>query len=392
MKVGVCFFDDHELGSSGWCSIDGSDPERIKDFGDLRTDIQWITNLDYKTYKKLGLTNVNHIYDEQFYRTSVKLLIEELGLIDQADIACEKLSMIFSNTARIMEDKLSLTPNGMRYRLAPNLTATVLPNELRKRPSGRNSPDVSEAIKQAVQQNQNSLGITPPAGSKARPFTFPRAEYFNHLMRLPVPISDKWTDVKQSKSEMIIGTENGHLINGTKAVIDKLNDWSHDEAYIFKIKLLSIDKSHRSFATFGHGSWDARSYATLPEILSMVKYSKIALLGGYKTKLGTIDFNEDIFDSEMNFSISYGLYLENIWTSISCPIIGTKFNTAVSAYMRAYDRSYCIDASESFHQNNYVVGSSGSGRVMVYTPRGSEADICNIALKNNCCPPLSLYN
>lgn len=388
--IGVCIFDEPSRGGSGWSSKGGAPAERITDYGNLSNDTIWVTNINYRDYKNIGLANHHNIYDDQFFRTSIKLIQSELGLLSDNKKAASAISSIFTRVMTNITKTSNIQLSDLKYRLSPSITSKYLPPSYRMKPSGKYASELIEVFKQSTQQNQHSLGVRPPKGSQALPFCYPRATYYKYLLTLPVPSGNNWKPLKQTQDERIIGIDDGTEIKGTKSFISKLTEWSKTDAIFLKIKVYSTDPEYSSFATFGHGSWEHRQWASLPEVIELSKFSKIGILKGYQTTLGRLDLPEEVIMNGKDYSYSYGLFLENIWNSISSPIIGTKFNTAIAAYMRAYDRIFCLRAAHCFTRMNYLIGSSGSGRVMVYSTPSDFDDISRIAIENNLLPPLEI--
>lgn len=388
-KIGVCFFDDPSLGSSGWASVSGEEPRRIDDYGDLSQAHLWVTNIGFRDYKSLGLLNTAHIRDDQFFRVSTKALCQELGLTGDPGNSVKVLSEIFDNASELMTEKHGYQLSESTYRLSPSITEIFLPQALRVRPTGRNSNSMVNAFQEANQQNQNPLGITPPKGSQILPFTIPRGAYFSWLLTRNIPIGTKWREVPQSAKGRVFGYESGRVLKGTEEFISKLTEWSEDEAYFFRIGVESIDAFYRPFASFGHGAWNSRSWVSLPELLNMLRYSKVRVFEGFKTESGKLDVS-NIIDDDLSFSFAYGLLLENIWNSVSIPIFGNKYCTPIASYMRAYDRVACLNLAEGFTRIGGVVGSSGSGKCMVYASSRNADDLIDFAVGHGVCPPLDI--
>jgi hypothetical protein len=389
-KVGICLFDDPTLGTGGWSSVSGMPAIRISDYGSLSTDVLWVTNLRFNAYKKLGLIKSHHIYDDQFFRTSLKLLMAELGLSNKPNEACSVISEVLQRVSALCENKLNFNMDACSYRLAPSIAASIVKPAWRTRPSGKHAAELAEAFKQATQQNQNAFAIVPPSGSQAMPFVASRAPYYKWLLEQKVPIGSTWRPIKQSTEEKVLGVEDGVEIKGTKSLIARLKEWSNDECYFFRIRVSSIEPFYRPFATFGHGSWEQRHWATLPEIIEMARYSKIVLSAGFKCDAGKLDLPEGIIDDTKSYSYSYGIFLENVWNAIASPLYGSKYHTPIAAYMRAYDRTMCVRMAEGFANFNCTVGSAGAGRVMVYVRPSEQKEILEFASENLLCPPLDL--
>ena len=80
IKIGVVWFDDIEMATEGWASQNGEDSYRIDGVGQLSSNTFWITNLSFKNFRRLNLNQFKNIFDEQYFRTSLRQLAAELGL------------------------------------------------------------------------------------------------------------------------------------------------------------------------------------------------------------------------------------------------------------------------------------------------------------------------
>jgi hypothetical protein len=391
-KIGACWFDDISIAQGGWSSIDGAESQRISSYSELRTDVIWVTNLDYNAYKKLNLTQSPHIYDAQYFRTSLKLIGSENGLLHDVRALVEFASCIFSRVIRLGYELFDVDMTNPGYRYYSIIANRIMPGFMRKRPEGANVIDVIEGIKQATQANQAMSGIKAPKNSTAHDFAFPRGAYARWILTQKYPGPGRWEEIKRQTNETIFGVENGVVIKGSAGVIEKLKSWDDEYSVFLRINILNMDPQYRSFASFGSGSSYPRRWATLPEVLNLSRFCKIAIMGGYRIKSEPLKIAESIdFDSN-EYSYSRGLLYENLWVALANPIYGNDLKPAVGAYMRAYDRFACSRIAEKFSGYQYVVGSYGTGRVMVYLTKQEEYQAAEFALSLGILPPMHMIN
>lgn len=392
INIGACWFDDISVAQGGWSSVNGSPAKRIGSYSELKTNVIWVTNLTYPAYRKLNLTKSPHIYDGQYFRTSIRLLAAEMGLLENPRAAVEFCSTVFTRVAGLGKSQFGIGMENPGYRYTSIIASQVTPDFMRKRIDSYNEMDINEAIRQSTQANQAMTGIRPHKGSSIHPFIIPRGAHARWLMSLSYPGSDPWEELKRKHNEAVFGVEDGVQIKGTKGVIEKLLKIGSENAVLLRVNVLNTSPRYRSFATFSAGADYPRRWATLPEVLDMSRYSKIEISGGYQTKLAKLPFLDKIDIDDSEFSYSRSLFYENFWTALASPLYGNKNFTAVGAYMRAYDRLACLRVAEKFNSHQYMIGSFGVGRVMVYLNRQEEKNAALFALNNNIIPPMHMIH
>lgn len=395
-KIGVVWFDDPSIAMNGWYSVNGSEPKRINSHGELSTNVLWVTNINYRQYKKLNLTSAPHIFDEQYFRTSIRQVCSEVGLLDNPKEVTVFASRVFTRIVDFGEKyfKVDLTHPGYRYYSL--IADRIMPSHMRRRPTESFSLDLLEGLRQSTQANQAITGLKSPKGSSIQSFVIPRTAHAKWLLSQKYPVAGTWKKLPESNYGGVLGIEDGVEVKGTKAKIKQLIELGNNNAAIFRVSQMSIDGFHRSFSTFGAGSNYTRKWATLPEIINLSRYSKIEINGGYSIELGDLgvldSLNLSDFDKSLDYSYSLGLFLENVWIALTNPLYGNGQFTAVGAYMRAYDRIICSRYAEKFSEYNYVIGSYGTGRILTYVRPNENRTIGEFALEENLLPPLHMVN
>jgi hypothetical protein len=61
-------------------------------------------------------------------------------------------------------------------------------------------------------------------------------------------------------------------------------------------------------------------------------------------------------------SISMGLFMQNLAAAVMAPV--NKKETAIGAYLRAYDRAGCFTAAEQLYMLGVMPGSFSMGRIV----------------------------
>lgn len=400
IKIGVCCFEDVNDASEGWASINGQESFRVSSYSDLQTNILWVTNLPYKQYKDLNLVTSPHIYDTQFFRTSLDQIAKENGLYDEQEIA-EFSSSIFSKLASLGDRFYDFDLSTPGYRYHKLLSYKLIPDFARKRPEGRFSGDIFESIQNSTQANQAMSGVKKPQGSNAVNFVFPRGSYARWLLSQKYPSGSKWTEIKQKNDSATFGFEDGKVIRSTHSVLDRLKDLGGKNALFLRVNVQSMDPFFQRFASFGaSGQFGPsarqkhRRWATLPEIIELSKYSKLQIMGGYMTPLT----DEPLIDPSVlegsGMSYAHGLFLENTWAALCSPISTQtgSTETVIGAYMRAYDRIACGRAAARFAKAGFIVGSYSMGRLIVFVRPGEENSSAREAFSSGLLPPMSFMN
>ena len=288
MEIGVCIFDDEQFPTTGWASLSGKAPERVTSPSSLNTKVAWVTNLSFPTFRKYNLNKAKHLTDEQFFRTSIKMITEELGLLSEGRNRAQIISKIFQRVAQIGLSKFDTSLEPLPYRFHNLLTEELVENEYRASPNTHTS-EITIAIKEATQQNQALFGSFPPKGSNAHIFTFPRSSYAQWLFKQKYPINNKWTELKQKSGSAIFGKEGDEYIRGSKGVISRLKELGEKNAIFLNTNIVSMETTHACASTFGAGANHTRGWATLPEVLNIARYAKVEIKGGFMCPSGSIN-------------------------------------------------------------------------------------------------------
>ncbi|MCP1674276.1 hypothetical protein J2T57_001378 [Natronocella acetinitrilica] len=389
-QVGVCLFDDPRTATGGWASVAGREAERVSGTGRLSSDVLWVTNLGYRDYQRLNLIRTPHIFDEQYFRTSIKAMCSELGLEgDPARAACH-LSTILDRVAQSGAEILGVNIAQPGYRYSSLVSTALHLPSMRQQPHGAHASEIRAALTQATQSNQAMAGVQRPYGASCKGFNYPRGALAKWLLSQPYPISNDWKELKQASGQTVFGVEDGQLIRGTKAVRQTLSELGEKAAVFLRVRVLDTDTFYRPFATFGAGANAPRGWAALPEVLYLSKFCKLSVSGGFRCSAGRLELPPGVDLANAEYSYSRALMLENLWVGLATPLQGAGQPTAVGAYMRAYDRVVCGKAAEQFARNSFVVGSYGTGRVMVYVRKGEEAAAARISLDAGLSPPMDI--
>jgi hypothetical protein len=318
------------------------------------------------------------------------LISDELGLNEEPRKLSEKTSLIFQRVYNLGLENYELTLEDVEYRYNSALSQCILTRNIRQLPSGNYSTILSQAFKEATQQNQAMIG-NPVKGSRIKTFGFPKGAYARYLLSFPMPSNTNWQKVSDKDISGTIGTREDNSITGTSAFLKMCERKYKDKAMFLKLTVTYTSKYFRNFATFAMGSNYQRNWATLPEVIELAKYSVIEIHEAYICDTYNLDIKSINLDDD-EYSYSRGLYLENLWTAYSLPIQNGEVFNPVGAYLRAYDRILCLKAANAFSGNNFKVGSFGTGRVVVYMKKHEQELATEIAISEGLMPPFYLVN
>lgn len=187
-KFGAVIFDTPMTPSSGWACIYGSDPIYITSTGDLETHITWVTNIDWSIFIKIGLHKTPRFRPENFLRTKISSIIQEIGLKDATRREQAKsMSEIVGSTMQFANIHLGIS--------APPFGA--LNNGVRQifLPSEQPEPmDVIEASESASQPYVSCEKTAPRDDDELVPVLMHRYQYAKNIISSRLP-TGKWGNV-----------------------------------------------------------------------------------------------------------------------------------------------------------------------------------------------------
>ena len=389
-QVGVCCFDDPSLAGEGWACVAGGEARRVNGYAGLSPDVLWVTNLSYKQHSDLNLRKTPYIFDCQYFRTPLYVLMAELGLSDNPEEAVTVLSEVFTRMHNLAVTQFGIPEGERGYRFTSMLASLLTPRAHRRKPSTPYAADLESAINQSVQYNQVSFGGKAPSNTRVVGFVFPRGSYGRWVLSQPMPSATNWKKFEARDASSEFGTENGKVLSGTKSTLQRLNQLGQKHAGFLKVSVVSMDEFYAQFAQFGNGSQKPRGWATIPEIIEMARYSRLKLSHGYLCDLETLPLYEKAEIDSGEYSLSRSLLIENLWAGLSMPIHGSPRSTALAAYLRAYDRIALGRVAEEFERQNISVGSYSTGRLVAYVRDGEGRAAYDLAMRCGMLPPMDM--
>ncbi|KAB0482412.1 hypothetical protein F7Q91_03115 [Vibrio chagasii] len=379
-KVGVAFFSNESKPKGGYYYHNGLVSD-FKSAVDLDMSVAWITNVPYKAYVASGLQSIPHIKPEQFLRLSVTQMMRELHIAKNIDGA-EKLGELVGSIVAHMESIFGLDPITSNYRLNQGLTDLLLPNSYFEFASS--SPSSTQvALDNAYQSLQGATKINASVNLKCRHYTLPRMAHFEYLLNQNYPLNSHWSEFTLKDGNTVAGVVNGKNLPNTTEVVSALKALHQNTAAILNIHVKSMSKNRMQGFSFGNEGINTsmRVWACLPEVIEMLRYCEIEILGGIKTDGGKLDIRPEI-DLETNrYCFAKGVSAENVWTGLAEKISknGTKCSTGLGVYLKAYDRIICGKLAEAFMADSYFLAGFGIGGVRVWGQPSEFSKMDNIA-------------
>ncbi|MDF5571188.1 hypothetical protein P3709_27355, partial [Vibrio parahaemolyticus] len=129
------------------------------------------------------------------------------------------------------------------------------------------------------------------------------------------PLDNNWEEFTfSSDGPIVAGYKNKVLLPDTEKVIIGLKNLHKNTAAILNIKVKSIDPKRAQSFTFGIEGVKSttRIWAALPEVIDILRYCEVEILGGLKTNAGKLDVRPEIDLSKNRYSYSKGVVSENI--------------------------------------------------------------------------------
>lgn len=390
MKIGFILFDDPKESTEGWASKSGEEAKRVGGVHELDNECLWVTNTPYKQYVELNLGKLNNIKESHFMRIEPSSLIKELDLDKKPKEATEYVSKIFQRACNFGLDIYGVNPlEGRYYRYPQVLTSKILPNSFFSSPTFKDD-SINNILKSSTQILQTHIG-TKPNGNQTITLSMPRIAYYKWLLSKKYPSSKHWNQLNFSNGSFEIGYDRKKEISGTKTRLKKLNDISENFSILFNIQIKSIDKDYVSFASFGaSGNSDAqnsmRSWVTFDELKELARFCKVEVKKAIKTESDYLpDDIKNIYD-DGDFSISKGIFLENIFSALSTPY-NKKYHGAIP-FLRAYDRMACLKIAELLNKENFFVLSYGTGKIVTLCPEARLDELSVLSLSLGLIPPM----
>jgi len=381
-KVGLVFFDNADSPSGGISYFNG-EINHFETLSDLDMSKAWIADLPYTKYRNARFNQLSHLRPEQFLRIGVSNILRELGLkrnMEGAEVLGEFVDAIVED----MESIVGCDPHIQSYRLNYGTLNRLMPDYYAEVTRNSNS-DIQTALKNAFQLNQGSVKSDHIKNAKLHHYTLPRVAHFEYIMNQMFPISNNWEEISGMKFPITTGTKRGDKVENFEEVRTALLNLHLSKACILNVHVKSMENNRMQGFAFGveGGKSNIRVWAALPEVLNLMNYAEVEIVGGIQTQSGYLPISPEIDLNTNRYSYPRGIVAENIWTGLSdqVELNGVKHATGLGVYLRAYDRIICGKLAEAFANQNYKLGGFGTGVVRVWAMEQDKRKLNDIALR-----------
>lgn len=383
---GAVVFDHPEIAAGGWACVAGGDPFRIESTGDLSSDIIWYTNIQMATFYQKGFRQSPKLRPEGFLRTQFNSLLIELGLkTESIETQVMVIAGLMGNVMSFAYLHLGLVspPVGA---LNNGLRQSCLPSDPRLPPQILTAG--SEASQSFVECEKRTLA----RGAMLVSLVFHRATHAELLLSRSYP-SGGWSEVSAQSIPP-------SSVEGFRAWQSRVN-----RPGLFQVSIQTVSPVINHLINYGAGAgmevvraedgaryvtYKRRCFMTTEELEFMLQYAeidieKVYLCDGY----GPPPITLPSWGGIRRHSFAYGLYCENLWTSLTRSLDGKAAKSPLSAWLHAYDRLECLaKAIRIDREYNVPIHSYGYGRITLVAPSGDSSLVSKIAQEMSLVSPM----
>jgi len=393
IKYGCVRFEDPHQHNTGWASISGEKPFRIKGTESLPSDVVYIVNLERNLmyqcgFKAHGKYRSSEYLSLKFVNREVSPAIKEKSSIDwiphslMATLGVHEdewreqvkvMSDFFSRVMTISEKLIGIdTPPlysidyGVRQRVLP--CDPVMERGLVKA--------INEATVHYVQCEVNTDIYT--SGFRRFTVSLPKVKHALSILDTPIPFGE-W--------EII---EKRNLPSKKESIFEWLE--SVGGCVLARVSMSNIDSTLNRLINFGSGQ-TYRRWVTTEELVWLSELGDVRITQAYKcSDIGslkavekikeTISKKKDIAD----LSISLGLFLESFWLGVSkdlappVHVLQDKYSAnIIRPFYKTKDLMGCLNAAVKLHSKGVHVVGYGKGNIHFLTEKTDDeiAKICS---------------
>lgn len=389
-RFGCVMFDLQEnidgksvpMPGSGWASVEGATAYRIKNVGDLSSEVKWLSNLSENIFYKMKMSKYSHLKYSGYLRTDVGQIMKELGLnppkVTIVSI-CQTLSEIFTKVMRLTVEFYDITTFAEKD-LQSELRLSFFPNDA----------NISTHVDKALSRAYQDLVMCdhPLTKEKMNFIKLKRPRYYHakSILDTSIPLWDGDWDFL-SPQDLPGNTEEQlkFLMDQEKPFIAKvaIHSFSHPENMNVDLsKLLNLGES------LGEGTIrEQRNWVCQPELLYLSKFANLEIQAAFMAK-GYQELEKKVqlpYLGELSdFSYSLGLLSECVWTGLASRSINpqTRSKRLVSpraCWLKAADRFMTLTSAMMLSSAGFIVTSYGYGEVYIMVEDEKLSQLIEIA-------------
>lgn len=375
-RFGLCLFDDPCSPDGGWAMESFGTPRYVRGTGDLRSDTTWLTNIDSNTFYQMGLSRTPRLRSDAFLRTKLSSIIMELGLSDlppreRTALLCQMFTAMMDFA--FIDFGIKTAPsiqlnNGIRQVALPSEEA--LDHAVKYAAMGAWQTHVY--CEKALQTNESQLVS----------FVFHRQSYARDMCSQPLPVGP-W--------EMYEG-------DYPKGAVDFI-EWldSMERPALAEITIEHLHESINALVNYGAGAgyttsaanrgatitFNDRRWMTSVELRALCPHASITI---HNVILGREFASSPVgvprWDPQIQRSYAFGLYCENLWTSLTRTLDGKSSKSPLAAWMHSLDRIFCLKKCEQLvHEEGFTIHGYGYGRITVQADKEQLLAMPHVALR-----------
>lgn len=376
VRFGLCLFDDPHSPGGGWAIESFGTPRYIRGTGDLSNDTTWLTNIDSNVFYQMGLSRTPRLRSDAFLRTKLSSVSTELGLSDvpereRAALLCQMFTAIMEFA--FIDYGIKAAPfaqlnNGIRH--------LILPTE---DPLDR---VVTDAAISATQSHVYCEKQIVGGDSQLVSFVFHRQSYAKEICSQPLPVGP-WMLLEE----------------GFPTAQSELVEWleSKTKPALVEVTIEHIHEEVNALVNYGAGAgytassanrgatitFNDRRWMTSIEFSMLSKYADLVvhrLILGADFATSPVDVPD--WNTEIERCFAFGIYCENLWTSLTRGLDGKVAKTPLAAWVHSIDRLLCLKkCQELVKKEGLVVHGYGYGRITVQVTHEQLISLPHIALR-----------
>lgn len=397
-KIGIAWFNKGTYHKCDTC-IDGK-VEFGVEVRSLNRQVIWITNLRVKgdphattLFKQYG-----YLRHTQFFRIPFTQVIFELDC--NYDKTHEEkmilLDAVYTKLSRKLFDSY-----GVDFSQSRDSVMHLINKKYRDNSQAltlNNSSIISDlnyAIKDSLQKFQSSDVRLCKSIQKIHSVVIPRSAHFLAMTQCNYPVGSDYV-LDDNLNGKVSGKADSDFGEDSDEVRDYLDRIQTTSAGFVEFQILGTDSLYSNVFMLGQeiGHFRVRNWASIPEILFMMNYTKVRIKRMFLTRSGRRDIHPVVDDFSNIRSISWvtGLCNELMFSGFGYD--DSKNPTSpCSAYYRAYDRIFTGLIATKFIQSGLRVSGFALGKIYIIADKGNQEEqrlIRDIAIENNCIPEFSL--
>jgi len=382
VKFGCAWFDDPcALGPATIAESGGALGRRIADFGNLASDVIWLSNLNYDQMISTRLSFNAHFRNNGYLRRKTHQILTAIGMEEKpVEEQVQALADIFSRVVRLAHHFLDFNyvppehsfNRGLRTLLG--YPDSPLPEFLARA--------IDDANKSYTQCLKNGYAV---GERKYRTFLLSPWEHARTLLTAPMP-DGSWRHLK-----------------GKDVPCDPIKFAENAGPFLARVTVNKIDPDLSALLNYGsnaRGSRDNRQWVAATELIAILQLAADVTVHEAVVWDGVTNFRpllsrltDKLPDDECNMlCYSLGLLAENLWTGIAATLPPKNrghqsYANPISPFLRSHDLVRCLGAARGLQQLGFDVQSFGTGAVMIDAANVSDQALLDASRQLNLLPP-----